>query len=112
VELREHDHVVECIAWAPEAALPAIKEAASAQAGETGGSNNHTGGEAGVVGPFLASGSRDKTIKGSILQNRISAKKFRIHVFLIFVEQIKFHQKITDKKLSNRNELWVFYCCK
>ena len=62
-ELREHDHVVECIAWAPEAALPAIKEAASAQAGETSGSNNHTGGETGVVGPFLASGSRDKTIK-------------------------------------------------
>ncbi len=27
-ELREHDHVVECIAWAPEAANPAINEAA------------------------------------------------------------------------------------
>ncbi len=31
MELREHDHVVECIAWAPETALAAIKEAASAQ---------------------------------------------------------------------------------
>lgn len=28
LELREHDHVVECIAWAPESAAPAINEAA------------------------------------------------------------------------------------
>lgn len=28
LELREHDHVVECIAWAPESAGPAINEAA------------------------------------------------------------------------------------
>ncbi len=61
-ELREHDHVVECLAWAPESAVPAIREAAAAQAGE-GSSTNHTGGESGVVGPFLASGSRDKSIK-------------------------------------------------
>lgn len=27
-ELREHDHVVECVAWAPESAAPAINEAA------------------------------------------------------------------------------------
>ena len=27
-ELREHDHVVECIAWAPECAVPFISEAA------------------------------------------------------------------------------------
>jgi len=27
-ELREHEHVVECIAWAPETAHPAINEAA------------------------------------------------------------------------------------
>ena len=29
MELREHDHVVECIAWAPESATPAINEACS-----------------------------------------------------------------------------------
>ena len=27
-ELREHEHVVECLAWAPESAFPAINEAA------------------------------------------------------------------------------------
>ncbi|XP_035229266.1 lissencephaly-1 homolog [Stegodyphus dumicola] len=52
LELREHDHVVECIAWAPESAAPAINDAA-------GVDNKH-----GVrTGPFLISGSRDKTIK-------------------------------------------------
>lgn len=29
MELREHEHVVECLAWAPEAAGPAVLEAAS-----------------------------------------------------------------------------------
>nr|CAD7438512.1 unnamed protein product [Timema bartmani] len=52
VELRDHDHVVECIAWAPDSAAPAINEAA--------GADNKKGAHA---GPFLASGSRDKTIK-------------------------------------------------
>jgi WD40 repeat protein len=52
VELRDHDHVVECIAWAPEIASSAINEAA--------GADNKKGAHA---GPFLASGSRDKTIK-------------------------------------------------
>ena len=27
-ELRDHDHVVECVAWAPEAATPSISAAA------------------------------------------------------------------------------------
>ncbi len=62
-ELREHDHVVECIAWAPETALAAVREAAAAHAGEVGGGSNNHSGESGVVGPFLASGSRDKSIK-------------------------------------------------
>jgi len=52
VELRDHDHVVECIAWAPDNASSAINEAA--------GADNKKGAHA---GPFLASGSRDKTIK-------------------------------------------------
>lgn len=51
MELREHDHVVECIAWAPESSYAAIKEAAAAENLQ------------GVNGPFLASGSRDKSIK-------------------------------------------------
>ena len=29
-ELREHEHVVECLAWAPESSFPAINEAAGA----------------------------------------------------------------------------------
>lgn len=51
-ELRDHEHVVECIAWAPESATAAINEAA--------GADNKKGAH---QGPFLASGSRDKTIK-------------------------------------------------
>ena len=30
MELREHEHVVECIAWAPESAQPTINDAISA----------------------------------------------------------------------------------
>ncbi|KAL5015906.1 hypothetical protein ScPMuIL_005495 [Solemya velum] len=52
VELREHEHVVECLAWAPELAHPAINEAV--------GAVNKKGARS---GPFLISGSRDKTIK-------------------------------------------------
>lgn len=52
VELRDHDHVVECIAWAPESAHSAINEAA--------GADNKKGA---YQGPFLVSGSRDKTIR-------------------------------------------------
>jgi platelet-activating factor acetylhydrolase IB subunit alpha len=52
LEMRDHDHVVECITWAPESANAAINEAA--------GNDNKIGT---LAGPFLASGSRDKTIK-------------------------------------------------
>ncbi|XP_013773075.1 lissencephaly-1 homolog [Limulus polyphemus] len=52
LELREHDHVVECIAWAPENATPMVSEAA--------GADNKRGAK---TGPFLLSGSRDKTLK-------------------------------------------------
>lgn len=55
LELRDHDHVVECIAWAPESATPAIQEAAK--------SDGESSNKSGLVGPFLASGSRDKTIR-------------------------------------------------
>ena len=33
MEMRDHDHVVECVAWAPEAATQAINEAARDAAG-------------------------------------------------------------------------------
>ncbi|RZC39449.1 WD40 domain containing protein, partial [Asbolus verrucosus] len=51
-ELRAHEHVVEFIAWAPESAANAINEAA--------GVDNKKGAH---MGPFLASCSRDKTIR-------------------------------------------------
>ncbi|XP_033222303.1 lissencephaly-1 homolog isoform X2 [Belonocnema kinseyi] len=51
VELRDHDHVVECIAWAPDCARAPINAAA--------GADNKGAHE----GPFLASGSRDKSIR-------------------------------------------------
>jgi len=51
-ELREHDHVVECIAWAPQNSHASINEASG---------NAVTKGQR--SGPFLISGSRDKTIK-------------------------------------------------
>lgn len=46
--LKDHDHTVECIAWAPESASSNILDATIP---------NRT------TGPFLISGSRDKTIK-------------------------------------------------
>lgn len=51
-ELREHEHVVECIAWSTEVSHPAVNEAAG---------NDVKKGQR--SGPFLISGSRDKTIK-------------------------------------------------
>jgi platelet-activating factor acetylhydrolase IB subunit alpha len=51
-ELREHEHVVECVAWAPDCAVPYICEAANIDIKKI----QHPG-------PFVISGSRDKTIK-------------------------------------------------
>ncbi|KAF5892619.1 clustered mitochondria protein isoform X1, partial [Clarias magur] len=51
-ELREHEHVVECISWAPESASPTILDATGSETKKSG-----------KPGPFLLSGSRDKTIK-------------------------------------------------
>jgi len=65
VEMREHEHVVECIAWAPESATAAIQEAISTSnvnVPSSGGGSEH-GKKSNLTGPFLASGSRDKTIK-------------------------------------------------
>lgn len=66
-ELREHDHVVECIAWAPETATSAIREATATNTGDGSAVNSSvsklSSSAAALSGPFLASGSRDKTIK-------------------------------------------------
>jgi len=51
-ELREHEHVVECLAWAPECAHTSINEGAGVDVKKGQRS-----------GPYLISGSRDKTIK-------------------------------------------------
>jgi len=60
MELREHDHVVECVEWTPDSAQMSISEAATADAISPTVPNNA---DAGRTGPFLISGSRDKTIK-------------------------------------------------
>lgn len=65
VELRDHDHTVECIAWAPETASASINEAA--------GVDNKKGAH---QGPFLASGSRDKTIRVSFQKKNVQPKMF------------------------------------
>lgn len=71
-ELREHDHVVECIAWAPASAHEPVNEAlAVAPLPHSNTDNGDTKATAApatpasnkLTGPFLASGSRDKTIK-------------------------------------------------
>jgi len=51
LELNDHEHVIECIAWAPEKSHAAINEAA-------GNDKKNV-----LPGPYLASGSRDKSIK-------------------------------------------------
>ncbi|XP_019850069.1 PREDICTED: lissencephaly-1 homolog [Amphimedon queenslandica] len=52
-ELRGHEHVVECVAWANDASLTQVADAVGIQ--------TKKGGPA--PGPFLISGSRDKTIR-------------------------------------------------
>lgn len=53
--------MVECIAWAPESATSSINEAA--------GADNRRGAQ---KGPFLVSGSRDKTLKVSPYETHLS----------------------------------------
>jgi len=57
-DLREHDHVVECIAWAPESATAAIREATASSAGESNSVNNSSGkigsSTAALNGPFFS----------------------------------------------------------
>ncbi len=57
-ELREHDHVVECLAWAPESSYQAICEGGNQVEGSASSAKGRS-----HSGPFLVSGSRDRTIK-------------------------------------------------
>lgn len=65
--LNDHDHTVECIAWAPDSAFSSVLEAiASPNSQKLGDQNNITNNinnNSNAFGPFLISGSRDKTIK-------------------------------------------------
>lgn len=76
-ELREHDHVVECIAWAGEASYPYINEAAGKDVSACPAHSIQPNlpqaqsfcifilqvKKGQMSGPYLISGSRDKTIK-------------------------------------------------
>ena len=63
MEMREHEHVVECVAWAPESATAAIQEATALAASSSNSAPTENHKKSNLTGPFLASGSRDKTIK-------------------------------------------------
>lgn len=64
-KLKDHDHTVECIAWAPESAHCNVLEAASPSTmnNQQQNKSDRTTAASSVSGPFLISGSRDKTIK-------------------------------------------------
>lgn len=61
-ELRGHEHVVECIAWAPDSAASSIHEGAGLVNGGGGGAAGDNKQQR-IAGPYLCSGSRDKSIK-------------------------------------------------
>ncbi|XP_033628104.1 lissencephaly-1 homolog isoform X1 [Asterias rubens] len=63
LELREHDHVVECVSWAPECAHPTINEAIGAELTLVNKIDGKQTKKNQRSGPFLVSGSRDKSIK-------------------------------------------------
>lgn len=64
-ELRGHENVVECVAWAPDSATSSILEGAGLN--QSNSAQNLVNGEETVKnrasGPYLASGSRDKIIR-------------------------------------------------
>lgn len=75
-ELRGHEHVVECIAWAPDSSTNSIHEGTTGVVGHqllNGGSNinnnninsdsSSSSSSKARAGPYLCSGSRDKSIK-------------------------------------------------
>ena len=58
-ELRGHDNVIECIAWAPESAGPQISESVTNGTAEVVSTTTTTP----RSGPYLVSGARDKSIR-------------------------------------------------
>ncbi|EEC09372.1 U3 snoRNP-associated protein, putative, partial [Ixodes scapularis] len=108
LELREHDHVVECVAWAP----------AHAQlCGAAGDSNRRPGaGGAQGTGPFLVSGSRDKTIKVWDVSTGLAL--FTLVGHDNWVRGVKFHPggkyllSASDDKTLRVWELAHQRCCK
>ena len=69
MDLREHDNVVECIEWAPDTAIEYVQKAASLDAKTKSG-------------PFLVSGSRDKTIK---VINEFQSFISMIYIFFVLI---------------------------
>ncbi|KAK3084392.1 hypothetical protein FSP39_012818, partial [Pinctada imbricata] len=76
LELREHEHVVECIAWAPESAHPCINEAAGTETGHDNwvrGLVFHPGGK------YILSASDDKTLRIWDIKNKRNHKTLEAH---------------------------------
>lgn len=75
-ELREHDHVVECVAWCEGNTCATVNEALATD------NRKPT-----YQGPFLISGSRDKTIKVRLasltasFQNSINSYRYWFECF-------------------------------
>ncbi|VDN89395.1 unnamed protein product [Brugia pahangi] len=64
IQFCDHEHVVECIQWAPDKALRYVVEAEHENASQMNGDAKKSDSIiAPKIGPILVSGSRDKTIK-------------------------------------------------
>ncbi|CAG5094440.1 Oidioi.mRNA.OKI2018_I69.XSR.g13558.t1.cds [Oikopleura dioica] len=77
-DLRAHDNVVECVEWAPESSYESIAKSVNLDAKSKGG-------------PFLVSGSRDKTIKFWDVTSGICLLTLNGHDN--WVRQLRFHPK-------------------
>jgi len=78
LDLRDHDNVVECIEWAPEESEASIAKSSNIDA-------------SGKLGPFLVSGSRDKTIK--MWDTSSGLCLFTLVGHDNWVRQLKFHPR-------------------
>uniref|UniRef100_A0AAR2M598 Lissencephaly-1 homolog n=1 Tax=Pygocentrus nattereri TaxID=42514 RepID=A0AAR2M598_PYGNA len=89
-ELREHEHVVECISWAPESAHPTILEATGSENLKrdclliTGWMLFHPGGK------FIVSCADDKTLRIWDYKNKRCMKTLSAHEH--FVTSLDFHK--------------------
>ncbi|CAB1353126.1 unnamed protein product [Coregonus sp. 'balchen'] len=86
-ELREHEHVVECIAWAPDTAHPTILEATGSEVGHDNwvrGVLVHPGGR------FIVSCADDKTLRIWDYKNKRCMKTLCAHEH--FVTSLDMHR--------------------